>query len=64
MTALNALPQAKAILKWKAMALYAGGLIYGIEDENGVFTQKKDSSIEEFFWLDHERLYYFDGLAR
>jgi hypothetical protein len=47
--ALEGLPQAKAILKWKAMALYGGGLTYGIEDENGVFTKKKFTEVEEFF---------------
>jgi len=47
--ALEGLPQAKAILKWKAMALYAGGLIYGKEDAAGNFTPTRDTVIEDFF---------------
>lgn len=51
MKALAGLPQAKSIFKWKAAALYGGGIIYGTEDEAGNFMPKKDKVIDDFFRL-------------
>jgi hypothetical protein len=63
--ALKPFPEIKEALRWKARALYSGGIRYGTisfdDDGNEIFTPVKDKSVEEFFRKSNINRYIMDA---